>query len=153
MRKEVAALQRKNYDKVRYIRRYADLRKKERELQQELKTIQEEYDSLQAVTCDNAPVSSGTIRDLSDFIMRKDAQVSKAIRDLNIVIDLYQEIAGAVQRVEDLQEREVLRLKHMKRWGWERVAESMGYSVRQAQRLHGRALEHFRIPERKDANT
>ena len=143
-------MQRKNYDKIRYIRRYADLRKKERELQQKLKSIQVEYDTLQAVTYDNAPVSSGTINDLSIFIMKKDAQVSKALRDMNRVIDLYQEIEGAVQALEDLQEQEVLRLKHMKRWGWERVAESMGFSVRQAQRLHGRALEHFRIPERKD---
>ena len=143
-------MQRKNYDKIMYIRQYANLRKRERELQRELADIQVEYNTLQAITYNDAPASPDNAHDLSAFIIRKDKQISEALYQINRIIDSYQEIERAVRRVTDLEEQDILRLKHMKRYDWKRVAKEMGYSVRQAQRVHGRALEHFEIPGGKD---
>ena len=56
------------------------------------------------------------------------------------IVDLEREI----NRDESL----ILELRYFSRKTWEKIAEETGYSVRHVTRLHGRGLQHFRIPDK-----
>ena len=52
-------------------------------------------------------------------------------------------IETAIDRIEDGRLRDLLRWRYMNEWGWEKIAQALGYERRQAFRLHGKALEAF----------
>lgn len=65
-------------------------------------------------------------------------------------IALRREIEEAIAGVEDERLRELLRLRYLEGWTWEKIAMQMKYSYRQVTRLHERALEHVsRIMSKK----
>lgn len=53
----------------------------------------------------------------------------------------------AIRAVEEPRLAELLELYYIDGLTWERVAERMGYEVRQVYRLHGAALLRVRVPE------
>ena len=58
------------------------------------------------------------------------------------IVDLEREINRDIDQLVDLE------LRYFSRKTWEKIAEETGYSVRHVTRLHGRGLQHFRIPDK-----
>ena len=60
---------------------------------------------------------------------------------------LKHEIWDAIDAVEEAKYRWLLELRYMNCWTWERIADVMGYEVRQVHRIHGDALQKVRVPD------
>ena len=61
----------------------------------------------------------------------------------NRIDELYaikQEILSAINKVDDAVLRKILIKRYINSEGWEKIAVDIGYSLRQTQRLHGKAL-------------
>lgn len=61
----------------------------------------------------------------------------------NRIDELYaikQEILSAINKVDDAVLRKILLKRYINSEGWEKIAVDIGYSLRQTQRLHGKAL-------------
>ena len=56
-------------------------------------------------------------------------------------------INRAIGEVPEGIERYVLTKKYLLGWGWERIADGLGYSVRSVYYIHGRALYKLQVPE------
>jgi len=65
-------------------------------------------------------------------------------RQLQRQLTLRQEIEEAIAGVEDERLRELLRLRYLHGWTWERVAERLKCSQQWAHRLHIDATQHIR---------
>ena len=64
-------------------------------------------------------------------------------RRIDEYVALTLKIETAIDRIEDGRLRDLLRWRYMNEWGWEKIAQALGYERRQAFRLHGKALEAF----------
>lgn len=56
------------------------------------------------------------------------------------------EVNAAIDAVEEVQLRRVLELRYRNYLPWEKIAEEMGYDVRNVYILHGKALRRVRVP-------
>lgn len=81
--------------------------------------------------------------DRADDLIELEKRICARIREL-CHIEL--EIMDVIEKVEDPLCREVLELYYLDGLTWEKVAERMGYSVRNVQILHGKALREVRVP-------
>ena len=63
-------------------------------------------------------------------------------------MDLKAEAREALAQLTNPDESLILEMRYLLRNTWEEIAEETGYSVRHVTRLHGRGLQHFRIPEK-----
>ena len=123
------------WEKAKYIKGYAALRREEKGLAKELEEYQTSYNTLQAVSQSNTPVSKGAVKDLSDYMAERDKQIADKAKELSDVVREYRSIEAAVKELKDPEERTVLRLKYMQGKSWEQVARAMHYSVITAQRI------------------
>ena len=69
-------------------------------------------------------------------------------RDIDRLVDLKAEAREALAQLTNPDESLILEMRYLLRNTWEEIAEETGYSVRHGTRLHGRGLQHFRIPEK-----
>ena len=69
-------------------------------------------------------------------------------RDIDQLVDLKAEAREALAQMPNPDESLILELRYFSRKTWEKIAEETGYSVRHVTRLHGRGLQHFRIPDK-----
>ena len=68
--------------------------------------------------------------------------------DIDQLVDLKAEAREALAQMLNPDESLILELRYFSRKTWEKIAEETGYSVRHVTRLHGRGLQHFRIPDK-----
>lgn len=66
-------------------------------------------------------------------------------KDLAKLYDIQVELNDKINKVEDFNERMVLRYRYILNYTWEQISEKMGYSTRQVIRIHGEALKNFEI--------
>ncbi len=66
--------------------------------------------------------------------------------DISKLVDLKQEIMRVIDKIEDPQESLLLNLRYLNFLTWEDIAIKMDCSVRTIHKLHGRALEHVKVP-------
>lgn len=66
-------------------------------------------------------------------------------KDLASLYDIQVELNEKVNKVENFNERMVLRYRYILNYTWEQISEKMGYSTRQVIRIHGEALKNFEI--------
>lgn len=57
----------------------------------------------------------------------------------------YQKIERQIKQMENEDEQEVLRLRYITGLKWEEVALKMNYSWKWIHKIHGRALQNFKI--------
>ena len=58
----------------------------------------------------------------------------------------YEEISEAISNMKDDTEREVLMRRYIMCEKWEEIAVNMGYGYRHVLKIHGNALNNFKIP-------
>lgn len=76
---------------------------------------------------------------LEELIDRRAETLSRLQEQEFAIEKRLSEIEAAIQTLPEM-ERVVVRYKYIFGWGWERIGRAIGYSARQAQRVHGRAL-------------
>ena len=113
------------------------------------KQIKAEYDELdELVTLIKSPNLDGmpsapNQTDLSNFVVRKEAILSRISNNLSRMEAALREINDALDRMTNENERTVLILRYKKGMTFEKVAEEMDYTWRHILNIHGNALSHF----------
>lgn len=134
-----------NDKKKAYLRRYLSSKEREIEVRQAIEALEVEY-GLKSPQLDGMPHGSGG-GDLSDFAVRYDKAYTYLLKRLGESLRIYREISQAIDD-SDCNETEqcILRYRYIHGYTWERIAVIMEYSYQWVCELHGRALQHFKIP-------
>lgn len=132
-------------DKKAFLRRYLDSRKKEKELLDELNTLESQY-IFPSVNIDGMPHGSGG-SDLSGFAAQYDDIFGKLIEQYEKGLTIRAEITDAIEAMDAPESYKVLlRYRYIMGFRFERIASEMDYSWRHTLRLHGAALNRFKMP-------
>ena len=132
-------------DKKAFLRRYLDSRKKERELLDELNTLESQY-IFPSVNIDGMPHGSGG-SDLSGFAAQYDALYQELIKQYESGIAIRKEVTDAIEAMDAPESlKTLLRYRYIMDFRFEKIAAAMDYSWRHTLRLHGDALARFKIP-------
>ena len=79
----------------------------------------------------------------------KVADIDKAIcEEISELCRIKREVNAAIDSVADMRYRHVLELRYRNYYSWDRIANALGYDLRYVYRLHGKALQCIRVPER-----
>lgn len=63
------------------------------------------------------------------------------------LVDLKTEINAAIDKLEDVEERLLLKYRYLKNESWEDIALDLNVSYRTVHRIHATALRNFVVPE------
>ena len=63
------------------------------------------------------------------------------------LVDLKTEINAAIDKLEDVEERLLLKHRYLKNESWEDIAMDLNVSYRTVHRIHASALRNFVVPE------
>lgn len=70
----------------------------------------------------------------------------KINQEIDKFVDLKTVIISAIDELDDLEERILLRAKYLSRKSWDDIFEQLNRSRSATYRVHASALEHFKIP-------
>ena len=87
--------------------------------------------------------------DLSDYVAELDSLERKLVEERYRRVLAYKEIVRRIKSLESENEKDVLFYRYIAGYDWPEIARKLRYSERQVHRFHGKALEHFRLPEEK----
>ena len=90
-----------------------------------------------------------TQSDLSDYVAELDSLERKLVEERYRRVLAYKEIVRRIKSLESENEKDVLFYRYIAGYDWPEIARKLRYSERQVHRFHGKALEHFILPEEK----
>lgn len=133
-----------NEQKKEYLNQYRNHVKKIKRIESELEEIRlmKQYPS---VNNDGMPHGSNN-SDLSDYAALLDEKERELERERYLRIKSYTEISSQINLLENKAERDLLHYRYIKGLAWWRVAEELECSERWVHKLHGKALNNFKIP-------
>lgn len=97
-----------------------------------------------SVIQDGMPHASGG-GDLSGYAARVDALERKILKARYKRIQKFKEIRDRIERLEDENEKDVLVYRYIRGMKWEDIAVQMNIGYRHVLRMHGKALENFKM--------
>lgn len=129
--------------KKEYLNGYKSAKRKEQRILEEIQELRlhEMFPHLQG---DSMPHAHNQ-RDLSDYAVKLEGLLDDLEEERTKAVRKYTEIRKQIRKVKDETEQEVLEKRYMMDMTWEDIAEKMGHSTRNIYRIHGKALEHFKI--------
>lgn len=136
-----------NEAKKDYLRRYLESKARERELLDELNTLESSY-ILPSKVIDDMPHGGGGDTDLSGFAAQYDKLYTLIKDQYQRSMSIYAEVVTAIDAMptgEGL--KTLMRYRYIQGLKWEQIAVNMHYSYRRVTQLHGQALSVFRIPK------
>ena len=135
-----------NEEKKKYLLQYTNAKRREQRLNQQIEDLrsQKMNPSLQI---DGMPNGNGH-SDLSGYAARLDALIRQLEQEREMAVKEYEEIHTQIHKMQDETEREVLIRRYLLGETWEKIAVKMNYNYRWVLRIHGKALENLKIPER-----
>lgn len=68
-------------------------------------------------------------------------------KKIDKLVDLKAEIDTAIDQMEDVEERLLLKYRYLKSESWEDIAMDLNVSYRTVHRIHASALRNFIVPE------
>lgn len=112
--------------------------KTKREVLEELKS---NLDGLQAIKI-TEKVQGGFIKDDSRIVngINKIIEMEKELKEL---CSFQIKLSNDIDKLEDTNERAVLRLRYILNQNWDEITEKMGYTLRQVHRIHKNAIKKF----------
>ena len=116
----------------------------------QLERLEEELTELRldkmcpSVIQDGMPHASGG-GDLSGYAARVDALERKILKARYKRIQRFKEIRDRIERLEDENEKDVLVYRYIRGMKWEDIAVKMNIGYRHVLRMHGKALENFKM--------
>ena len=136
-----------NEAKKEYLSKFRENKEAVARIEEQIKEIELHETSPKISSLDAGAYGSRTLKDLSDYIAKKDELVSKMIQARYKRISTYTDIFQAIENVPDERERLVLTLRYIKCLKWEEIASKMHVEWAQVHRIHTEALKHFKIPK------
>ena len=112
--------------------------------------IKEEIDQLRmdkmfpGLVQDGMPHGSGG-NDLSAYAAKLDELLIELKDQMDKRIQLRREIVKKIEAMDSETEKAVLRYRYIHMLKWEGIAVKMHYGYRNVLKVHGRALEHFKM--------
>lgn len=131
--------------KKEYLMNYKKACKKIESLKEQLDSLREVEQSIRSQQLSDMPKGSNRHQDLSDLMVKLEdlqAQIADAITE-SCKIKL--EIEETLWKLEDPEEARVLRFRYIYFMDWGELSEIMGYSPRQAQRIHKDAIKKIKM--------
>ena len=99
-------------------------------------------------TFSDMPKSHNNNSRLEDTVL-KIIEMEHSIDDeIDKLVDLKAEVRQQISLLPDARCRLILEEKYLNGETWEGIAADLGYTVRNVQILHGKALQEFQVPER-----
>ena len=132
-------------EKKEYLRSYLKL-KREALSKAELIEHIEGQEMGRAITYSAAPISGSSHHDLSDIAVKLDEACTEMIKANEAAVQRMREIIAAINEMDDVDEKILLRKRYIMGEKWEQIAIEMHLSWKQTFRRHGSALQHFQIP-------
>lgn len=132
-----------NDKKKEFLRRYRECERREQEILEEIQRLR--MDQMFPSSVNDGMPKGSQQSDLSDYVVSMERQIGRLKRERLKKARTREQIDLAIRRMENPDERRVLRLRYL--WGlkWEEVAVKMNYSWKQIHRLHGSALDNFEM--------
>lgn len=132
-----------NEEKKEYLKSYQKARIRERRILEEIQRLRMD-EMLPSMTYDDMPRGTN-MGDMSDYIVRVEAEIEKLKAERLEKVKLYGEIERRIKAMTDDNEQDVLRLKYLVGLSWEQVAAEMGYGSRHVHKIHTAALTNFKM--------
>ena len=132
-----------NETKKKYLKSYQESVRREKEILEEIQRLRMDK-MFPSVVNDGMPKGSHQ-SDLSDYMVLIDEQIERLKQERLKRQQINDRIDLAIRRMEEPEEQRVLRLRYIQGLKWEEVAVKMGCDPRQARRIHGRALNNFKM--------
>lgn len=136
-------IKKENEAKKEYLMRYRDALRAEKQIEEE--STQLRLDTMMpAVVNDGMPHGSG-IGDLSGYAAQVDELLQDLKEQMEKRIQIRREITQKIEKMPNETEKMVLRYRYIHLLKWEEIAVKMCYSWKGIHKVHGRALQHFKM--------
>ena len=136
--------------KKEYLRQYTVHVRRVHRLTEEIAELRELKMSASAVANDGMPRGSDK-SDLSGYVSKIDEMIRSLKNERGKRIMKFNDITRRIKTLENKNEDDVLFYRYIRGMAFWEIAEKMMFSERHIHRIHGKALEHLRIPE-EDGN-
>ena len=128
-----------------YLNQFSDLKQKIQDNEDERKQLIAQVASLSATDYSkdivkSSPKQYASFEDIVNMIMQYDEEI---MLDNAASIKLERQIKADIERLEDANERSVLRKYYIRSMSFKDIAKEMCYSYRHITRIHGKALQNF----------
>ena len=130
-----------NAEKKKYLNSYLNMQK-EIDSKREMIEYIRQRELGKAITYSDMPKGT-SIHDLSDYAADLDDIVRKYEECCALAVIRMKEITAAIDELDNVEERIILRSRYILGHDWEKIAEQLHHSWRHTLRIHGNALEHF----------
>lgn len=137
-------IKKENELKKEYLRRYGDAVRAAKQIEEEIRQLRLDT-MMPAVVNDGMPHGSSSGSDLSGYVAKVDAMMEDLRNQMEARIDIKREIIEKIEEMENETEKLILRYRYIHLIKWEEIAVKMDYSWKQVHRIHGNALNHFKM--------
>lgn len=138
-----------NEEKKVYLNQFMQCKDALKRIEEQIDEFEQQESSPRISNMDIGIHGSRGIKDLSDYIVKKDELMSKMIQARYKRVSTYSDIFQAIEAIPDEREQQVLTLRYIKGLKWEEIAVKMHVEWAQVHRIHAKALQHFKIPNEK----
>ncbi|MBE5875660.1 MAG: hypothetical protein E7290_02080 [Lachnospiraceae bacterium] len=149
MKKELSAEAELNEKKKEYLNQYLECIRAVRRIEGQIEELRINA-MCPSMHISDMPRANAGQGDLSDYIVKEHALIGEMIRLRYKRIETYTDIFRRIEMIEKEDEREVLTLRYIRGYKWEKIASDINMSWRNMHRIHARALESFQLPEAKE---
>lgn len=136
-------IKKENEAKKEYLMRYRDALRAEKQIEEEITQLRLDT-MMPAVVNDGMPHGSG-IGDLSGYAAQVDELLQDLKEQMEKRIQIRREITQKIEKMPNEAEKMVLRYRYIHLLKWEEIAVKMCYSWKGIHKVHGRALQHFKM--------
>ena len=139
------------HDKIKWLRRYQDSLRRERELEREV-------DQMETLATRVTPRLSGMPGGGADgqSLPRAVEGIIRAKQELeaqvNVCKAIRAEVVAALEQITNPQDHEILRRRYVLGQTWEKIAVETFYSYKQVRRRHSRCVEALDLDGGKEDN-
>lgn len=114
------------------------------EVEDLIRDLEEWYTIASKVTASYNALPGGGTSDKMTNVVSKILEIKdKCAERLERLDQARRNIERAIESVEDVDLRRLLRYRYIRGWNFQKIADRMNYSYRQATRLHGIALRNL----------
>ena len=134
-----------NEEKKEYLKAYRRMVLREKSLEEDIQELRTNEMFPGAVKYTNMPKGGNRNGDLSNYAVKISEKIEKLKEQYFLTIVSKMEIKEKIRRVNDAELQEILELRYIHFYSWEKIATERGYTYRHALRLHGEALKKFKM--------
>ena len=132
-----------NEKKKEYLKSYQRSAKREQDILEEIRKLRMDK-MFPSIVNDGMPKGSSQ-SDLSGYAATLDDLIEKLKKERLEKIQHLRNIENQISKMQDEDEKRVLRMRYIKGLKWEEVAVEMGRSWQHIHRIHSKALKNFKM--------